>query len=86
MEKIHIRRSGIIIPDLQHYIFRPGMGPNEQKIALKSFFRSFQKDSDQMFWCGTIYLAKKSLATGTVGERQEGEGQKDERERNRITD
>jgi hypothetical protein len=58
MEKIHIRRSGIIIPDLQHYIFRQGMGPIEQIIARKSFFRSFQKERDQMFWCGTICLAE----------------------------
>jgi len=34
----------------------------------------------------SICLAKKSMETETVGERQEGEGQKDESKRNRIND
>jgi hypothetical protein len=39
-----------------------------------------------MLWFGTICLAKKSMATVTVGDRQDGEGEKDESERNRIND
>jgi hypothetical protein len=86
MEKIHIQGSEIIIPDLQYYI-QTRNGAKRAENCLKIFLPVFSKGKrpNVLVWY-YLFNQKKSVATGTAGERQEGEGQKDESERNRIND
>jgi hypothetical protein len=56
------------------------------KIFLPVFLKGNRQNVLVRYGYYGICLAKKCIETGTAGERQEGEGEKDESERNRIND